>query len=185
MSRLLSRLILAGVIVIASPVIYGLLFVILDDTRITRSEAVGLSVTTGIMIPLFAFCWIMIWRGQVDWVPRRRSMTACAFLWSAAIGVLIGICFLAAYRRAYEPAIVFGATFWAFSWLASTAIVWRETAAERIARLGLNSNEVVVCLKCGYNLTGLREARCPECGAQYTLNELVGAALERKKEFGD
>ena len=185
MSRLLSRLILAGVMVIASPVIYGLLFVILDDTNITRADEVGLSVSTAIMVPLFTYCWIMIWRGQVDWVSRRKRLTGIAFAISAAIGLLIGLCFAAAYPREMEVGIIFGSMFWLFSWLASTAIVWRETAAERIARLGLNSNEVVVCLKCGYNLTGLREARCPECGEQYTLNELVGASLERKKEFGD
>jgi hypothetical protein len=28
------------------------------------------------------------------------------------------------------------------------------------------------CLRCGYDMTGLTEARCPECGAEYTLDQL-------------
>lgn len=36
------------------------------------------------------------------------------------------------------------------------------------------------CPKCGYNLTGLREARCPECGATYTLDELVVTLAEQR-----
>jgi putative transposase len=31
------------------------------------------------------------------------------------------------------------------------------------------------CPHCGYNMTGLHEARCPECGTQYTLNELFAS----------
>lgn len=34
------------------------------------------------------------------------------------------------------------------------------------------SVRTVFCPNCEYDLTGLSEARCPECGTQYTLNEL-------------
>jgi hypothetical protein len=27
-------------------------------------------------------------------------------------------------------------------------------------------------------MTGLREARCPECGAQYTLDQIVASAID-------
>jgi hypothetical protein len=33
--------------------------------------------------------------------------------------------------------------------------------------------DAVVCPNCGYNLTGLSGTRCPECGKQYTINELL------------
>jgi len=29
------------------------------------------------------------------------------------------------------------------------------------------------CQKCGYNLSGLVECRCPECGSQYKLEEIL------------
>jgi hypothetical protein len=33
----------------------------------------------------------------------------------------------------------------------------------------------VVCPLCGYNLTGLRQAACPECGDTFTLDQLAAA----------
>lgn len=35
--------------------------------------------------------------------------------------------------------------------------------------------EEVPCPNCGYNLRGLKEARCPECGCEYTIEQLVTA----------
>ncbi|MCH8966713.1 MAG: hypothetical protein IID43_03475 [Planctomycetes bacterium] len=32
------------------------------------------------------------------------------------------------------------------------------------------------CLRCGYLLIGLRATRCPECGAEPTLDELWSAS---------
>jgi hypothetical protein len=60
-------------------------------------------------------------------------------------------------------------------WIIATIVVWRETPAERAARISRAGADALVCPTCGYNLTGLREARCPECGAQFTLNELLAA----------
>lgn len=34
---------------------------------------------------------------------------------------------------------------------------------------------IYYCLKCGYNLTGLSELRCPECGAKFTHTQLYKA----------
>jgi len=53
-----------------------------------------------------------------------------------------------------------------------TVIAWRETPrerADRLARLGA----AIVCPLCGYNLAGFREARCPECGGSFTLDQLA------------
>ncbi|MDB5303490.1 MAG: hypothetical protein JWM97_1039, partial [Phycisphaerales bacterium] len=40
----------------------------------------------------------------------------------------------------------------------------------------------VVCPTCGYNLTGLTATRCPECGSQFTLDELMAAQPGREGE---
>ena len=185
MYKLLSRLILAGAMVIVLPVIYGLLFVFLDESNLIRSDETAFFVTSAIMIPLFVVVWIGIWRGHVVWVSRRKSLTAISVLWSAVVATIAGVCIVRAYPYDKDAAIVLGTACWALVWIVSTALIWRETAAERIARLSLNLSDVVVCLKCRYNMSGLREARCPECGEQYTLNELVGATIVRMDGLGE
>ena len=45
------------------------------------------------------------------------------------------------------------------------------------------------CPGCGYNLSGLRQCRCPECGKEYTLEELFQTAImttpKQDRESGD
>ncbi len=36
------------------------------------------------------------------------------------------------------------------------------------------------CPRCGYSLVGLRQCRCPECGTEFSLDELWRAALRRR-----
>ena len=68
-------------------------------------------------------------------------------------------------------------------WLTATVFIWRETPAERRQRLRARSPDVIVCPACGYNLTGLRQTTCPECGAGYTIDEL--AAMQPGREADD
>ena len=67
----------------------------------------------------------------------------------------------------------------AMLWCLATIFLWRETPAERAQRLAKAGADVPVCPTCGYNMTGLTEARCPECGAQFTLNELLAGQPSR------
>jgi len=48
------------------------------------------------------------------------------------------------------------------TWVLSTVMVWRETAAERLALLTAHRMPVLACPVCGYDLAGLTEARCRE-----------------------
>jgi hypothetical protein len=78
------------------------------------------------------------------------------------------------------PAFVLGGGTVPIVWVLATVLVWRETSAERVARMSnLVSNPSVVCPFCGYNLSGLREARCPECGASFTLDALAASQPQR------
>ena len=54
-----------------------------------------------------------------------------------------------------------------------------ETARERAERLNASGRDGVVCPTCGYNLTGLTEPRCPECGSQFTLDQLLASQPSR------
>ena len=54
--------------------------------------------------------------------------------------------------------------------------MWQPHTADALMVEG-SVRERLVCLTCGYSLVGLREARCPECGEQATLDELFENVL--------
>jgi hypothetical protein len=68
-------------------------------------------------------------------------------------------------------------------WLIATVLIWRETPAERALRLAASPASAIACPNCGYNLTGLTESRCPECGSKFTLNELLASQPNVKSEI--
>ena len=68
--------------------------------------------------------------------------------------------------------------------LVGSALVWRETVAERRARLANHGVRAVACPSCGYNLTGLKSTTCPECGAAYTVDQLVAEIIESQRDVG-
>jgi predicted RNA-binding Zn-ribbon protein involved in translation (DUF1610 family) len=53
-------------------------------------------------------------------------------------------------------------------------LIWRDGYIRgwRVARAAPPT-----CPKCGYNLSGLTQLRCPECGAVYRLDELWTTAI--------
>jgi predicted Zn-ribbon and HTH transcriptional regulator len=64
-----------------------------------------------------------------------------------------------------------------------TVFCWRESKLERADRLRLSGIDAIACLNCGYNLTGLNEARCPECGSRFTLDQIVASLSRRDSEM--
>ena len=102
-------------------------------------------------------------------------------VFAALIPAVLVVAAIATSTRWYgdDVYIVIGGMIWAPSWLALIALIWRETTAERGERLNQLGVGAITCPSCGYNLTGLKEARCPECGAQYTLDQLLASAVEQ------
>jgi hypothetical protein len=143
-------------------------------------------VYAGILSSLaFAGGWTMVWRGAILWTAHRRILTLLLIplgLVPAALGFVAGE---AAIRHSNGDFGVFlGTLAWATTWLIGTATIWRENAKERGERLRSLGIHAVACPDCGYNLTGLREAKCPECGAAYTLDQLYATITEQRAELG-
>ena len=181
MSAILSRLVLAMALFAATPVVYTLIYQVIEHGWIRRDET-ALLVTNVITAILFGLTWVGIWRKEVTWSDQRILRTALSIPASIlpAYGVYLVMISLEPYLD--EPAVILGGICWAVTWLASTAIIWRDTKEERAGRLRGWGVEVIACPTCSYNLTGLREARCPECGTAYTLDQLIGAQLRNRTE---
>jgi hypothetical protein len=117
--------------------------------------------------------WVVLWHDMVPWNARRVTLTALASVLSLAGGVAVAVAFLAIYRILPPPmAVLLGGGTVPITWVLSTVLIWRETATERLRRLTAHGVPVVACPLCGYDLAGLKEARCPECGSSFTLDQV-------------
>lgn len=118
--------------------------------------------------------WIALWRSTVVWTPARVRDTAMS------IGLSVVVALVAAEFApgpGPEPAAMAGGLFGGGIWILLSTWFWRQTPEERVAAArSTTSHEPIACPICGYDLAGLYEARCPECGTRYTLDELIRAA---------
>jgi hypothetical protein len=121
--------------------------------------------------------WYWLWRRSVRWNARRWAATAYGAAGALAAGVVGGV-FLSSSEPGVGPFI--GSTLTPLIWIAVICVVWRETDEEQARRLanaaGIDS---VVCLRCKYPLTGLTAAKCPECGSEFTLDQLFAGQPSR------
>jgi hypothetical protein len=177
-------MLLAMALIVATPLVYiSVLFVFDQAARVGGPEPFLLaSVVTG---SLFVLCWVRLWYREVSWSSRRWLWTALAVAGAAVPAMVVYGAVLAVQQYADELAGVLAFWCWGVVWIGCTAIIWRETDAERIERLKSLRGRVLSCPKCGYNMTGLYEARCPECGTQFTLDGLFTAETDRRGSLED
>ena len=191
MSRLVSRILLSLLMFPLATVFYIFVFVYCQDL-IRRNGLYYLStdiyvftVSTLLTWILVAVYWCLLWKSSVKWNSDRVAFTVLA----AVVAVIIaGLASIAAgsvlsmsVRNGFTTFL--GGLLAIVLWLIATVLIWRETPAERALRLAASPASTVCCPNCGYNLTGLTESRCPECGSKFTLNELLASQPNAKAEI--
>ncbi|MCP4591799.1 MAG: hypothetical protein GY842_13755 [bacterium] len=181
MTRLIARLVLAMLLLPLTGAVFLLLFTALIAQG-TPPEPVSLAA---MWIGVYAFIgvyWVALWRSMVRWTKRRTTMTWLMAPLSLGAGAVFGLCFLPMLPTSDPgPAFMLGGGLVPIVWVLATVLIWRETPEERIERLTVAGVDAICCPTCGYNMTGLREARCPECGAGYTLDQLVATQPDRDR----
>lgn len=176
MTRTVARLILAMLLLPCT----GAVFLILFLAIVVPGAAPGPPSVARLLLVwflLYAFVgayWVVLWRDMVAWSARRVALTAAATAGALFGGAAVALGALAIQRQLPPPiAVMLGGGTVPITWVLSTVLIWRETAAERLARLTAHGMPAVACPLCGYNLAGLTEARCPECGGSFTLEQIV------------
>ena len=173
MSPLLSRILLTIVLFPLATLFNLIVYLACDEHLEGEIEIAVPAMLTAIFA---AGYWLFVWRKAVRWTGRRVTRTLIAAGAAATISAaIVAGCAVAFENFDSDIATYVGCVLAPLLWMIATAFIWRETAAEREVRLTRPGGESIVCPACTYDLTGLREARCPECGAQYTLNELFAS----------
>jgi hypothetical protein len=184
MSRLVSRILLAVLMLPAAALIYLI-------TYLASFRAFGYSsgrpmagVLSGASMWVFVgLFWFGLWRGSVRWTSNRVLWTFLAVAMSIIAGFMAGVLVYSIDRDLGEFVACVTAP---LLWLIAATLIWRESPRERANRVKQTQKSAITCPHCGYNLTGLQGTRCPECGTQYTLDELfAGQQGETDAEIGE
>jgi len=176
MSRLVSRILLAILMFPLAGIVYLLVTVTGMSMRRRIHDDLTVFIVADCITWLFvATYWCLLWRTGVQWNSTRIAQTWLAVLGALAVGSFIGVLATAVIGIHGNGSIglFIGGISAIVLWVAATVFVWRETPAERAQRISRSSKSAVTCPTCGYNLTGLSESRCPECGSKFTLDELI------------
>ncbi|MBN2446586.1 MAG: hypothetical protein JXO22_07670 [Phycisphaerae bacterium] len=117
--------------------------------------------------------WMLIWRSTVPWTRARRARAVGITAgFAVVIGGLAAICFL------------FTAETWLLV-LTCGGLLAAGIASILLARTwvgSLHTHAGLPCPSCGYDLRGQHKCRCPECGAEYVVGQLVrsGRCFDRQ-----
>ena len=177
MSRLIASILLSVLLFPVAAVVYLITFFVLVESRglVGRREVLGYVIAGVLTWAFVAWYWVFVWRKTVKWNPRRIARTLYAALAAAGGGLMAGI---VTGSLAEDFGFFIGTVVPPLLWLAATVLAWRETDAERATRLGAVGRDGgggIPCPTCGYDMTGLRSTRCPECGTEFTLDELIAS----------
>ena len=158
--------------------IYVIIVVCWVDSSGGRREIAGF-VVSGIVTSIFiASYWILLWRKSVIWNQRRPFATLAAAGAAIMIAIVLAIMIAAVVRYSESfPAFV-GTVAAPLLWLVATVFICRRPNE----CAGHSVTASVVCPACNYNMTGLTTARCPECGAEFTLDQLFSSQPDRESK---
>ena len=178
MSRLVARILLCMLMCPLAVVIYCSIILNIDrlnywNIDYLRRENIAFLASEFGAWGFIAIYWTLLWRKSIRWTNRRQL----AAVISALLGLFILVFAAIALQDSgdWQVKIALLDILIPALWLISTIYFWKETPAERSQRIAVSGHNNVACLACGYNLTGLSEARCPECGVKYTLDELLAS----------
>ena len=182
MSRLIASILLSILLFPLGAILYLIIFFVAVEMRWFAPRREELSfLAAGVITSAFVgWYWVWIWRKTVNWNPARvastRKLAAAAIVAGAIAGAAIGI-------LSAEFGYFIASVLPPLLWMLATVLVWQETDEERRARLRLQNRRgdqpAVPCPTCGYDLTGLKGTRCPECGCEFTVDEILASQPSR------
>ncbi len=178
MKSALPRVVLSLILLMLCIPGFAITFLLIEEYWISDDELAAF-VTAVLFYVVLVAAWLLIWWSRLIWTPRRRLTTILTVPGAPLVGLVIGLVIVAFDEYADEEAVAWGVFASYFLWLAVTAWVWPARPAEKMALLLKEGFGAIGCPKCQYDMRGSTEARCPECGHESTIGELLASALLR------
>jgi len=176
-TRSQCRILYSIAVILALPVTYSVSFLILEH-RLRMDDDAALLTSGFLAAGIVTVLWALIWNTERRWTNARVLWSFALWLMAVIPGGLAYVLVVTIYRYGNEGAIVIAQFAWLATYIAGSAWLWRDktpwtaTADPNVVR------DRLLCPRCRYNLTGLECARCPECGTQYTLDQIVASTME-------
>lgn len=119
----------------------------------------------------YALGYWLVWRGVVAWTPRRVVRTALAAAIGAGVVIVLDATIVLSSVHSYRwlPWIMLVNGGVTAAWLIVVSVIWAETPRERLARITSAGAASSHCPGCKYDMAGLTNLTCPECGTHFTL----------------
>lgn len=175
MPRLVARLLLSVMTLPVGAIGYLLAF---NIAQIASNSKTAASLWGGVIGWLVVIVYFSaLWGGTVNWTGDRIVKTAIATVFSLVGGMAV---LLAMTPAGHDWALTAGTLCVPAFWVVGVVIAWRDSPDEHRTRTHASSWGLILCPKCGYDLTGLTHSKCPECGTPYTLEELLAAQTGRE-----
>jgi hypothetical protein len=179
MSHLVSRILLSILVFPLAGIFYVFVATLMEESFqgvFLRREQLMFLISGALTWLGVAAYWCLLWKSSVRWNSWRLGGTALAGLGALMVGAIFGYIAAFLFPSGGEDFGEFiGGVLIIVLWLIATILIWRETPTERRQRVMASGRSTVTCPTCGYNMTGLSESRCPECGGKFTLDELMAS----------
>lgn len=171
MPKLVARILLALLVIPGTVFVWVVTFMMTDARPIDTDHC---AVIASLASCLFtAVYWTAVWRRDVRWTPAKVLASVLSVVGAGLLGIVL-MALLGPITYGFQAIQV--ATLGAQSaWLVATILLWRDTTPRPAAKA-----DEIVCPACGYNLAGLTEIRCPECGARFTVDDLFARQPGRR-----
>ncbi len=182
MSRSISSLLVTIGTIGLTPVLWATIAMVVEHQR-PWGWGTEWTVPTFVTVGVALLALHLIWRKGVSWTRKRAELTAAALPLAAVPAVVVVV--LVTSLEDVDLAIVFGGITLVASWLILVAFVWRESSGERERRISTTfvcGRVPLACPRCDYDMRGLNQARCPECGTEYTLDGLFAQLITEDPE---
>lgn len=187
MTRVVVRMLLTALLVPAMIVGGSLTGAFLGEFVFpSREDSVAVGTVTACCVG-YALGYWLIWRGVVAWTRRRVVRTLLVYALFAGLLLLAdAIAYFASggdffNRFPWILLVNFGLL---AAWLITASLVWTESPRERAARIGAAATSSTLCPACKYDLAGLSNLKCPECGNEFTLGRFQDEQRRRTAPGG-